>query len=372
MKEQSTNKEVALDIETILANTRRHAPTSVALFDINMRYLSASPTWGREFGLNTSNDLIGKSHYNVFPGQPSHWRKRYQECLSGTAYTGRDEHITGVDGRCAWITMNIVPWNKLDHSIGGIIIYTNVVTEKRKSEDNLKKMVENLKRSNTELERFAHICSHDLKEPLRSVSGFVQLLLTHNSGTFDDTSIKYIQHVLKGLDRMDSLIRDILLYSRVSTQSDTHCVIDIKTILTDIKDDLMFRLQEAGAQIHIGDMPHVIGDVTQIRQLLTNLIENAIKFRSAQPLIINVTARDLGSLWKINVKDNGIGIEEEYQHSVFDMFKRLNSKNRYEGSGVGLAICKKIVNVHGGNIFVRSTPNVGSEFIFTLPKMKSE
>ena len=363
-------------VEKVLMDVVKLAPTSVALFDQNMCYLSVSPTWGKDLGLVSDTNMLGKSHYDIFPGQTKHWKKRFEKCLKGETFVGEIEPIAGVDEIPSWLAMHIIPWNNTNGSIGGILVYTHAMVdrmaEKRESGANLEKMIENLKRSNAELERFAHSCSHDLKEPLRSVAGFVQLLLRHNSGEFDEISIDYIQQILNGLDRMGSLIKDILLYSRITTQMDSHSMVDLKEILDCINNDLIFNLQEAGGNIHIGEVPVVMGNATKMKQLLTNLIENAIKFRSSKPLVIDISAKDLGSFWEISVADNGIGIEKQYQKSVFDMFKRLNSKNRYEGSGIGLSICKKIVNAHGGNILVRSNPTGGSEFAFTLPKMKME
>jgi light-regulated signal transduction histidine kinase (bacteriophytochrome) len=366
----------ACKVEKALLDIVKLAPTSVALFDLNLCYLSVSSTWGKDLGLVYDTNMLGKSYYDVFPSQPKHWEQRFEKCLKGETFAGEMEPVTGVDGIRSWLAMHIIPWTNTNGSIGGVLIYTHAMidrmAEKRESDANLEKMIENLKRSNAELERFAHSCSHDLKEPLRSVSGFVQLLLRHNSGEFDEISIDYIQHILKGLDRMGSLIKDILSYSRVTTQMDKHSMVGLKEILDGINNDLIFNLQEAGANIHIGEMPVVMGNATKMKQLFTNLIENAIKFRSSQPLVIDISAKDLGSFWEISVADNGIGIEKQYQKSIFDMFKRLNSKNRYEGSGIGLSITKKIVTAHGGNILVRSNPTGGSEFAFTLPKMKME
>lgn len=233
-------------------------------------------------------------------------------------------------------------------------------------------MDEKHREKNFELEYFAQTCTHDLKEPLRAISSFVQLLLVHNAKTFDDKSMEYITYILKSINRMDILIRGILAYSQLSHVSGEYCEVDLACTIDEVKSDFVFLLNDIEASIHIDPLPTIWADAVQMYQLFSNLIGNAIKFRGTNPLIIHVYAIEHSEMWLISVKDNGIGIEEEYHLQVFDMFKRLNSIQIYEGSGVGLSICKKIVQTHNGEISVRSNLAEGSEFIIKLPKNRSK
>ena len=224
------------------------------------------------------------------------------------------------------------------------------------------------KGSYADLERFAHVCSHDLKEPLRIVANCIQLLCAHNADRFDDTSMAYVKHILKRLNRMDAMIKNILNYSKVSSIRDVCCDVDLNEVVNTIKNDFMFLLEDVDGTIHIDHLPILSANPTQMYQLFMNLISNAIKYRSQEPLLIHISAVDNETMWKLSIKDNGVGIEEEFQEIVFDMFKRLKSTSLHEGSGVGLSICKKIVEAHGGNIIVQANPDGGCEFTLWLPK----
>jgi signal transduction histidine kinase len=359
------------ELDNILSFFIQQVPVPVAMFDTNMCYKFASDAWRREFRqAETSYNIVGKSHYEINPKQPPEWREHHQRALKGETLRFEPTEIVGYLDQPYWAEGAVHPWYTLNGEIGGVIIYSNVVTEREENEKRLNVTVENLIRSNQALERFAHVCSHDLKEPLRSMSNFIQLLFTRNSEHFDQESLIYMQHTLKGFDRMNSLIKDILLYSKISGQSaSTKVAVDLNSALCDIKETFAYNLSKIGACLNIDDLPTVICEPTQISQLFTNLIENAIKFRSDKPLIIDIYCVEKTLFWEIHVKDNGIGIKDEYHKSIFTMFKRLHGKSEYEGSGIGLTICQKIVYDHLGKIHVKSVPEGGSDFIFTLPKI---
>lgn len=358
------------ELDNILSFFIQQVPAPVAMFDTNMCYKFASDAWRKEFKkAETSYNIIGKSHYEVNPKQPPEWREHHQRALNGETLKFEPAEIIDYLDEPFWAEGAVHPWYTLNGEIGGVIVYSNVVTERKENEKRLNVTVENLIRSNQALERFAHVCSHDLKEPLRSISNFIQLLFTRNSEHFDEESLIYMQHTLKGIDRMNSLIKDILLYSKIAGQTtSTKMPLDLNRTLYDIKETFSYKLSKIDARLNINELPTVLGEPTQIDQLFTNLVENAIKFRSAKPLIIDIFAVEKTLFWEIHIKDNGIGISPEYHKNIFTMFKRLHGKSEYEGSGIGLAICQKIAHEHMGKIYVKSASEDGSDFVLTLPK----
>ena len=209
--------------------------------------------------------------------------------------------------------------------------------------------------------------SHDLQEPLRTVSGFVQLLQKKYANQLDAEADNFIEYAVDGTKRMETLIKDLLAYARVGTRSREPVPIDAGAALRQALDNLHESIQETGAEITHGELPTVRADLSQLAQLFQNLIGNALKFRSEAPPKIHVDACREGDYWRFSVCDNGIGIDSQFQDQVFDVFRRLHTQKQYAGTGIGLAICKKIVDRHGGRIWVESEPGQGATFHFTLP-----
>jgi PAS domain S-box-containing protein len=242
------------------------------------------------------------------------------------------------------------------------------LTERKAAEAQIQLTLADLERSNKDLEQFAYVASHDLQEPLRMVASYTQLLAQRYEGQLDDKARKFIDYAVDGAVRMQRLINDLLAYSRVNTQGKTFETIDSHAVFGKALQNLSATIEENRAIVSNDDLPMVRADATQLSQLFQNLIGNAIKFRGSEPPRIRVSADDLGREWRFSVRDNGIGIDTQYTDKVFVIFQRLHTRQEYSGTGIGLAICKRIVERHNGRIWFESEPGKGSTFYFTLPK----
>jgi PAS domain S-box-containing protein len=241
------------------------------------------------------------------------------------------------------------------------------VTKQKATERKLETYTRELERSNEELRQFAYVASHDLQEPLRAVVGCVEMLGQRNSGKLDERSVELIGHVADGARRMQTLIRDLLAYSRIGSKGIAKAWVDASVIVEKALRQLRVAVNESGAVITVDALPQLMADPVQLGQLFQNLIGNAIKFRTQQPPQIHVGAEMTDREIVFSISDHGIGIAPEYHERMFGMFQRLNSRKRYPGTGVGLAICKKVVERHGGRIWVESRFGEGSVFRFAVP-----
>src|SRR3989337_1680053 len=231
----------------------------------------------------------------------------------------------------------------------------------------LRKHAEELKRSNSELEQFAYVASHDLQEPLRMVASFTQLLSRRYKDILDDNAKEFISFAVDGANRMQRLINDLLSYSRIQTKERAFNETDCEEILGQVRANLHESIEKNGAMITNDPLPAVFVDQTQMLQLFQNLIDNAIKFSGKGPPRVHLSAENKGGEWLFTVRDNGIGIDPQFNKRIFMIFQRLHSREEYPGTGIGLAICKRIVERHGGEIWVESEHEKGSTFYFTIP-----
>ena len=240
---------------------------------------------------------------------------------------------------------------------------------RRRAELSLQSHVQELARSNEELQQFAYVASHDLQEPLRMVASFTQLLARRYQGKLDKDADEFIGFAVDGVNRMQRLIQDLLEYSRVGTRGHDFKPVPAGQALARALANLQLRVEETGASIIQGKLPAVLGDETQLTQLFQNLVGNALKFHGASAPRVLVEAERQGPVWRFTVEDNGMGIEPQYHERIFIIFQRLHAKEEYPGTGIGLAICKKIVERHGGRIGLDSQPGQGTTFWFTLPAL---
>jgi len=254
-----------------------------------------------------------------------------------------------------------------------ILLAIEDITERKRVEnelkqaEELKQAIEALELSNRDLEQFAYVASHDLQEPLRMVSSFTQLLAKRYRGRMDKDADEFIDYIVAGAKRMQALINDLLTYSRVDTRGESFGPIDGEVAFNQAIANLRTAIEEGEAVITHDPLPPLIADNSQIVQLFQNLLGNAIKFHGKEPPRVHVSARQENNEWVFSFRDNGIGITPEYFDRVFVIFQRLHSREEYPGTGTGLAICKRIVERHGGRIWVESELNKGSTFYFAIP-----
>jgi PAS domain S-box-containing protein len=246
------------------------------------------------------------------------------------------------------------------------------VTERKGVERALREKTGELARSNEDLEQFAYVASHDLQEPLRTVTSYVQLLARRYKGKLDADADEFIGFAADGAVRMWNLVNDLLTYSRAGMRGNELEPTDSDTVLAQSVNDLKATIEENGAVVTHDSLPMVMADRPQLGQLFQNLIVNAIKFRGSEPPRIHISASRSGNGWTFSVRDNGIGIAPEYSERIFVIFQRLHSREKYAGTGIGLAVCKKIVERHGGRIWVKSEVGKGAVFYFILPAVKAD
>ena len=244
--------------------------------------------------------------------------------------------------------------------------------EIRKLNEELERRNQVLERSNIDLQQFAYIASHDLQSPLRSVSGFIQLLRTKYEDQFDESALDWIRRVVQATGQMQTLIRDLLAFSRVDSRARPFVLMSFHDVFSDAVNQLQSSIHDAGGQVTCDPLPEIVGDRSQLVQLMDNLIGNGLKYHGEKRPQVHVSAEQIGHEWTFCVRDNGIGIAPEHYQRIFEIFQRLHDKRDYPGTGIGLAVCRRIVGRLGGRIWVESTPGQGSAFYFTIPLRNEE
>lgn len=305
-------------------------------------------------------------------GQSREWMRKM---ISGEEVTAVFErNYTRRDG--AALVLEIHPRiirDSTGHPIG-IRSFTLDVTERRRAERTLRKQADELARSNAELEQFASVASHDLQEPLRKIRAFADRLQTKNAGAFTPEGRDYLTRMLNAVVRMQTLINDLLSLSRVTSHPHPFVVANLNEIAQTVVSDMELRIAQSGGRVEVGPLPTIIADRGQISQLLQNLIGNGLKFRKpGEAPVISVRGEVQRRMpieqdvCQIVVEDNGIGFDQKYSEKIFRIFERLHGRTEYEGTGIGLAICRKVVDRHFGTISASSTPGAGATFTITLP-----
>ncbi len=286
------------------------------------------------------------------------------------AFTNHVNENISKDGRRFWIAWaNKIVFDE-NRKACEVLCVGNDITERKRAEEELEKTAQELVRSNRELEQFAYVASHDLQEPLRKINAFSDLLMGKENVGLDEESKDYLKRMRSAATRMSRLIQDLLAYSRVTTKQTPFETVDLKQTVDEVLSDLEVRVKETGGKVEVGVLEKISADPLQMRQLFQNLIGNALKYRKKEvpPVVKVIPSMEDKHFYEIKIEDNGIGFDEKYKDRIFAPFQRLHTREEYEGTGIGLAICKKIVERHGGVLEVHSQPEAGSTFIIRLPK----
>ena len=324
----------------------------------------------------TQVQLIGKRLLEIFPGNRYKLLEEYIK-VAETGVDLRTEVEYDLDGEKIWFKILAA---KLDD---GFLVTFSDITKEKDTEIQLRNYTLELKRSNEDLEQFAYVASHDLQEPLRKIRSFGDRLISKYQEKLDETGQHYIERMQVASQRMQSLIEDLLSFSRITRSSELPGQVDINQLMEEVLDDLSDQVSREHAKVEVAEIPPILGVKGQMHRLFQNLVSNAIKFRKPEedPLI-KISGEKISALQltkeynfsprykfyvKITVSDNGIGFDKKYSEQIFNVFQRLHGKNEFEGTGIGLAICKKIVTHHGGIIFAKSEEGIGSDFILILP-----
>ncbi|MDG5818378.1 ATP-binding protein [Natronococcus sp. A-GB7] len=341
-------------------------PINFAILDSDGTILYTNRAW-REFGrandIDLRPDTIGTNYLEI--------TKQAETETAQTAATGLSEILAGErelfefeypchsPDKQRWFLMRAAQFTDGDRRYVAVAHFD--ITDRYEYQRQLEE-------SNERLRQFAHAASHDLQEPLRMVTNYLQLLERRYSDELDEDAEEFIEFAVDGAERMEAMIEGLLVYSRVETQGKSFDSVDLEAVLDDVLTDLGVRIDETDAEITAEPLPTVNGDASQLRQLFQNLLENALQYSGEQTPRVSISATRDEDEWIISVSDEGIGIDQEHADRVFDVFQRLHTHEEYDGTGIGLALCERIVERHGGEIWVAPDPGGGSTFSFTLPR----
>ncbi|MDS0477652.1 PAS domain S-box protein [Natrinema sp. 1APR25-10V2] len=332
----------------------------VTLFDHDLEYTLAAGQGFDRIPVEPA-DLEGRTFDEVWPDEVADTlQPAFQAALNGEersvelTYAGRE-----------WV-LHAVPVTDNRGDVFAGVTMAQDITERKANQRKLEETIAQLEESNKRLEQFAYAASHDLQEPLRMVSSYLQLIEGRYADELDADGEEFLEYAVDGAERMREMIDALLEYSRVETRGQPLEPIDLDAVLEDVIEDLQLQIQETNAEITTERLPRVEGDASQLRQVLQNLLSNALEYSGDEPPRVHVDAERRGDEYVVSVHDEGIGIPPENQDSVFEVFQRLHSRETYDGTGIGLALCERIVERHGGEIWLESAPGEGSTFSFTL------
>jgi PAS domain S-box-containing protein len=317
------------------------------------------------------DELIGRPSLGfVHPEDRNTVKENAVRMLKGEHSLGYEFRIVTKQAKVKWVMETVAPifYQGKRATLGNLVD----LTEHKQMEERLKQITAEMQRSNTELEQFAYVISHDLQEPLRMVSSYTQLLAKRYSNKLDADADEFIAYAVDGAKRMQILLHDLLEYSRVGTRGKPFTWINCKDVVEQSMANLKIAIEECGASVTYDVLPTIMGDEGQLVQLFQNLIGNAIKFHREEAPQVHISAKRRNNIMTFSVKDNGIGIDPQHSQSIFEIFRRLHTREEYPGTGMGLAICKKIVERHGGHISVQSQPGEGSIFYFSVNMVGDE
>lgn len=380
LAERKRAEAVARDSEALYHSLVDTLPINILRKDLRGRVTYGNRGYCERMGRPLS-ELLGRTDYELFPKELANKYLSDDEKVirTGEMFEDIEEH-RGSDGKKSYVHVLKAPVRDAQGKIVGTQVIFWDVTARKLAEESLEKTATDLARSNKELEQFAYVASHDLQEPLRMITSYTQLIGRRYNDKLDDDAKEFMRFAVDGALRMQKLIQGLLEYSRVGTKGKPFDQVDLNLALDAALANLTISIEESKANTTRDRLPVVMGDFVQLVQLLQNFIANAIKFHGPQPPRIHISAKrqarpDAAALggvpyeWILSVRDNGIGIEPQYFDRIFVIFQRLHTQDQYPGTGIGLAICKKIIERHGGRIWVESKPGEGTTFFFALPAL---
>ena len=373
-QELAQAEDATRKMETRYRDLYEEAPNAYFLVGFNGLIRAANKRSAELFG-HPLDELIGLPVFDLYADTPAGKEKVRRHVFprfrAGVEILGEELEIRRPDGSQGWISLSMRP---IKDAAGQVVASRSIavdVTTRKQVEEALAVQTRELARSNAELEQFAYIASHDLQEPLRMVSSYTQLLARRYRGQLDSDADDFIAFPVDGAERMQTLIRDLLAYSRAGSRGSTPAPTSLDEVFDNAVANLRAAIEESDAEVTRGPLPTLSVDASRLTQLVQNLIGNALKFRREVEPRVHVVAEVSEEVTTFSVSDNGIGIEAEYLERIFGMFQRLHTRSEYSGTGIGLAICRRIVEQHQGRIWVESEPGVGTTFYFTVPKDRS-
>ena len=363
-------------------------PDGIYAKDTAGRKTLANPADLKNLRCQTEAEAIGKSDFDFFPKDIAEkfWADD-QKVIQGQPVIKREEFFIDEKGRKRWLLTSKLPLRDQAGKIVGLVGIGRDITQQkqaeealRRSDEKLRQFAAQLERSNRELQDFAYVASHDLQEPLRKIVVFGERLKEKNAEKFGPESLDYLDRMQKATARMQTLINDLLTFSRVTTKAQPFTPVNLAEVAAAVVDDLEGRIELVKGRVEVGTLPVIDAEPLQMRQLLQNLIGNALKFRRPEePPVVKVEAQIIPDpdtpekkLCRLTVSDNCIGFDEKYLDRIFNVFQRLHTRNEYEGTGMGLAIVQKIALHHGGDVTAKSKPGEGSTFIVTVPVVQPQ
>jgi PAS domain S-box-containing protein len=385
LEKRVTERTAEISQERLILRTLiDNLPDCIYAKDAAGRKILANPADLKNLRCKTEAEAIGKSDFDLFPKEIAEqfWAAD-QKVIHGEPVINQEEHLFDEEGRKHWLLTSKLPLRDQTGKIVGLVGIGRDITERkhaedalRSSEEKLRQFATQLERSNHELQDFAYVASHDLQEPLRKIVVFGERLKEKKIEDLGPEARDYLDRMQKAAARMQTLINDLLTFSRVTTKARPFSPVNLAEVASEVVNDLEGRIEQVKGRVEIvGTLPVIDAEALQMRQLLQNLMGNALKFRRPEePPVVKVEAQIVSGpgtppeqLCKLMVSDNGIGFDEKYLDRIFNVFQRLHTRNEYEGTGMGLAITRKIALYHGGDITAKSQPGHGSTFIVTLP-----
>ncbi|MCK5473757.1 MAG: PhnD/SsuA/transferrin family substrate-binding protein [Planctomycetes bacterium] len=368
-------EQKAASEKALLCALMDNLPDRIYFKDIESRFIRVSKGLIKYHDLGSPKKVIGKTDFDLFAGE--HANKAYEDekkiLETGQPLLGIEEKETWPDGKVTWSSTTKMPLRDKNGKIIGTFGVSRDITSRCVAEQRLAHTALELKRSNADLQQFASVASHDLQEPLRMITSYLQLLVKRYEEKFDSDAKEFIAFAVDGAKRMQGLINDLLQYSRVGTRGKPFAPCSLEDLVTRSIRDLGQKIEENQAVVTHTRMPNVIADSTQLEQIFRNIVNNALKYRHKEVLPkIHIACEQKGKEWVFSIKDNGIGMEKKYFDRIFVIFQQLHARNEYGGSGIGLAVCKRIIERHGGQIWVESEFGKGSTFYFTLPVERND